>query len=134
MCLIQFNFHRFDDPKIMDLFLHFHTIHVPSYNFLYFSTYLFYVQLICTTYYWKPFWIHFEFICLDTIYFVENWKHCNKIIFKCVNSAVRPIFNIFKYVNSVATVRKQCCLLQSKFMWFYCLCAKKKKKTLNADA
>ena len=22
----------------------------------------------------------------------ENWKHCSKIIFKCVNSAVRPNF------------------------------------------
>ena len=30
---------------------------------------------------------------LDTTYFAENWKHCNKIIFKCVNSAMRPIFN-----------------------------------------
>ena len=25
----------------------------------------------------------------------ENWKHCSKIIFKCVNSIVDPIFNIF---------------------------------------
>ena len=23
----------------------------------------------------------------------ENWKHCSKIIFKCVNSTVRSIFN-----------------------------------------
>ena len=30
---------------------------------------------------------------LDTAYFTENWKHCSKIIFKCVNSAMRPIFN-----------------------------------------
>ena len=30
---------------------------------------------------------------MDTVYFAENWKHCNKIIFKCVNSIVRPIFN-----------------------------------------
>ena len=32
---------------------------------------------------------------LDRTYFAktENWKHCNKIIFKCVNSAVWPIFN-----------------------------------------
>ena len=22
-----------------------------------------------------------------------NWKHCNEIIFKCINSIVRPIFN-----------------------------------------
>ena len=34
-------------------------------------------------------------VCLDRTYFAEteNWKHCNKIIFKCVNSAVEPIFN-----------------------------------------
>ena len=24
---------------------------------------------------------------------IKNWKHCNKIIFKCVNSTVRPMFN-----------------------------------------
>ena len=24
----------------------------------------------------------------------KNWKHCSKIIFKCVNSIVGPIFNI----------------------------------------
>ena len=30
---------------------------------------------------------------MDTAYFAENWKHSNKIIFKCVNNAVRPIFN-----------------------------------------
>ena len=30
---------------------------------------------------------------LDTAYFAENWKNCSKIIFKCVNSAMRPIFN-----------------------------------------
>ena len=23
----------------------------------------------------------------------ENWKHCSEIIFKCVNSTMRPIFN-----------------------------------------
>ena len=32
-------------------------------------------------------------VYLDTSYFAENWKYCNKIIFKCINSAVRPIFN-----------------------------------------
>ena len=34
-------------------------------------------------------------ICLDITYFAEteNWKHCNKIIFKYVNSTVGPIFN-----------------------------------------
>ena len=32
-------------------------------------------------------------VYLDTAYFAENWKHCSKIILKCVNSAMRPIFN-----------------------------------------
>ena len=34
-------------------------------------------------------------VCLNRTYFVEteNWKYCSKIIFKCVNSTVRPIFN-----------------------------------------
>ena len=38
----------------------------------------------------------------------ENWKYCSKIIFKCVNSVVRPIFNekIDKKWN--LWVRKQC--------------------------
>ena len=31
----------------------------------------------------------------------ENWKHCSKIIFKCVNSIMGPIFNIF-------LIREQC--------------------------
>ena len=32
---------------------------------------------------------------LDRTYFAktENWKYCSKIIFKCMNSIVRPIFN-----------------------------------------
>ena len=32
-------------------------------------------------------------MCLNTVYFAENWKYYNKIIFKYVNSAVRLIFN-----------------------------------------
>ena len=27
-------------------------------------------------------------------FIVENWKYCRKIIFKCVNSAVRPSFKV----------------------------------------
>ena len=27
------------------------------------------------------------------LFIVENWKHCNKIIFRCVNSIVRHSFN-----------------------------------------
>ena len=30
---------------------------------------------------------------LDGVYFYWNWKYCSKIIFKCVNSIVKPIFN-----------------------------------------
>ena len=57
-------------------------------------------------------WI--ELIVAET----EIWKHCNKIIFKCVNSVVGP-------VNSAWTVREQCmnsvfCPLHSKIIWFYC--------------
>ena len=70
----------------------------------------------------------------------ENWKHCSKIIFKCVNSIVGPIFNIFliheqcinsakQYMNSA----KQC--VNSEPMWGYCSRAvKKKKKAENVDA
>ena len=36
---------------------------------------------------------------LDTTYFCWNWKHCNKIIFKCVNSTVGPIFNFFFWIK-----------------------------------
>ena len=38
--------------------------------------------------------LHSKF-CLDIIYFaeIENCKHCNKIIFKCVNYAMWSIFN-----------------------------------------
>ena len=42
---------------------------------------------------WKGYvgsvWIELILLKLKT----ENWKHCSKIIFKCVNSAMGPIFN-----------------------------------------
>ena len=75
-------------------------------------------------------------IRLDTIYFTENWKHCSKIIFKCVNSAVRPIFNIFLNkvvvgpVNNAWTVHEQCvtqCSLSPE------TCASKKKKKAKRE-
>ena len=49
-------------------------------------------------------WIEFILLKLKT----ENWKHCSKIIFKCVNSAAGPIFNekIDKKWN--LWVHKQC--------------------------
>ena len=49
-------------------------------------------------------WIELILLKLKT----ENWKHCSKIIFKCVNNAVGPIFNekIDKKWN--LWVREQC--------------------------
>ena len=48
---------------------------------------------------------------------IENWKHFSKIIFKCVNSAVGPIFNIF-FLNKVVVglVNSALCLLHSESM------------------
>ena len=34
-------------------------------------------------------WIELIFVEIEN----WNWKHCNKIIFKCINNAVKPIFN-----------------------------------------
>ena len=49
-------------------------------------------------------------IRLDTIYFTktENWKDCDKIIFKCVNSIVGSIFNekIVKKMRFVGLITK----------------------------
>ena len=45
-------------------------------------------------------------VCLDKTYFAENWKHCNKIIFKCVNSIVWPIFNEKVNENGVCGSRE----------------------------
>ena len=45
---------------------------------------------------------------MDTVYFAKNWKHCSKIIFKCVNSAVRPIFNKKVTEKEVCGSREQC--------------------------
>ena len=54
----------------------------------------------------------------DTAYFAktENRKHCSKIIFKCVNSAVGPIFNIFMNKVVVGPVNSALCLLYSESM------------------
>ena len=60
------------------------------------------------TYFWS-WWLR---VCLDRTYFAEteNWKHCSKIVFKCVNSAVGPIFNekIDKKWNLWVRVHEQC--------------------------
>ena len=75
-----------------------------------------------------PFGLNLLLLKLKT----ENWKHCSKITFSCVNSVVGP-------VNSAWTMREQCFFsLHSKIMWFYCsrVEGKKKKstKTQNVDA
>ena len=36
--------------------------------------------------------VHLEFVWIQLI-FAENWKYYSKIIFKCANSIVKPIFN-----------------------------------------
>ena len=45
---------------------------------------------------------------MDTTYFTENWKYCNKIIFKCVNSAMWPIFNESFGKKEICGSREQC--------------------------
>ena len=73
--------------------------------------------------------------CLDIIYFAEteNWKHCSKIIFKCVNSIMRLVFNekfIKKwYLWSVNSIRMHCSWLKGQPLR---LKKKKKKKGWNA--
>ena len=49
-------------------------------------------------------------VCLDITYFTEteNWKYCSKIIFKCVNSIVGPIFNEKVAEKWNLWVREQC--------------------------
>ena len=58
--------------------------------------------------------VRIQLILLKT----ENWKHCNKIIFKCVNSAVGPIFNIYFFLNKVVVgpVNSALCLLHCESM------------------
>ena len=47
-------------------------------------------------------------MCLDNAYFAENWKYCNKIIFKCMNSAVWLIFNKIFVKKEVCGSSEQC--------------------------
>ena len=69
------------------------SIHLSSKYFEYYHCHVSNMHLTLVyffiIYYFGQFWI--ELIVAET----ENWKYCNKIIFKCVNSTVRPIFNIF---------------------------------------
>ena len=45
---------------------------------------------------------------LDIALITENWKHGNKIIFKCVNSIVGPNFEVVFAEKSTCRSRKQC--------------------------
>ena len=61
---------------------------------------------------------------MDRTYFAEteNWKYCSKIIFKCVNSVVGPIFNekvvekcnfIDHIVNNIWLAQNLACVLRT---------------------
>ena len=59
---------------------------------------------------------------LDTTYFTENLKYCSKIIFKCVNNIVGPIFNEKVAKSEFCRSRKQCmdplvCTVPCLFCW-----------------
>ena len=69
-------------------------------NHLVFSFVLLYMVMILL----GSVWIEFILLKLKT----ENWKHCSKIIFKCVNSTLRPIFNEKFNKKWNLWVRKQC--------------------------
>ena len=76
-------------------------------------------------------------VCLDKTYFVktENWKHCSKIIFKCVNSTVRPIYNekVDKKLSLWDPWTIHLCTVYKRLV-NSCGWRKKKKKRENADA
>ena len=55
---------------------------------------------------------HWLRVCLDTAYCwklkTKNWKHYNKIIFKCVNSVVGPSFKVFLVEKITYGSHEQC--------------------------
>ena len=63
----------------------------------------------------------------------KNWKHCSKIIFKCVNSVVEPIFNekIVKKKRFVGLVNSAWDPLETPQLHRNML--EKKKKNADAD-
>ena len=53
------------------------------------------------TYHSQNFWSPYQFLCKQRIYLdtvlllkTENWKYCNKIIFKYVDSVIGPSFKV----------------------------------------
>ena len=66
-------------------------------------------------------------VCLDTI---ENWKYCNEIIFKCVNSTMRPFLIFFFWIKWLwvpwIVHNISCTMCMNRVS--YCSCADKKKR------
>ena len=71
-------------------------------------------------------------VCLDTTYFIENWKHCSKTIFKWVNSTVEPILNFFLNKVIVGLVNRAWTMLYVS--WNSDMRASKKKKKREGNA
>ena len=62
-----------------------------------------------------------------------NWKHCSEIIFKCVNSAMRPIFNkkVVEKCNLWDSWMVHGCIVTCQQLWAEP--KKKKCRTQNAN-
>ena len=73
-------------------------------------------------------------MCLDTTYFAKNWKYCSKIIFKCVNSVVWPIFNESFGEKEIYGSHKQCPTPTGKDRNMFLKKKKPKMRLWNADS
>ena len=71
---------------------------------------------------------------MDTTYFAKNWKYCSKIIFKCVNSVVWPIFNESFGEKEVYGSHKQCPTPTGKDRNMFLKKKKPKMRRWNADS
>ena len=70
------------------------------------------------------------YLILQTAFFLaEKWKYCSKKFFKCINSIVRPIFNIFFNKVVVGLVNSALCILKAEMA--YKKKRKKKKREKN---
>ena len=65
-------------------------------------------------------------VCLNIVYYwklkTENWKYCSKIIFKCVNSAVRLNFKVDFTKIRTCESREQCTgftQINANMLWDY---------------
>ena len=76
---------------------------------------------------------------LDTAYFIENLKYCSKIIFKCVNNIVGPIFNEKVAKSEFCRSCEQCtdplvCTVPCLFCWCeQCTDRQSKKKNVESQ-